>query len=105
MNVKKYLKKCAEKDKQQILESEKSKSFLQRLLMDINNQNKENQIAKNENLFSESRTCPDCGNRLVFKPKFGRFMHENCEAINCWYAANEFGECLDNNQMIIACFL
>ena len=44
-------------------------------------------------------TCPDCGNALPFNPLFKRYMHSNSEDLNCWYQANEFGECVDNNQM------
>ena len=44
-------------------------------------------------------TCPDCGNALPFNSIFRIYMHSNSEDLNCWYQANEFGECVDNNQM------
>ncbi len=102
MNIKKYLKKCAEQDRQSILETETSKNFLQRLIKNnLNNQNKGELNAQNKTQANTAKNCicPDCGNTLIFNPTFGRFMHENCEALNCWYAANELGECVDNNEM------
>ena len=90
MMVKKYLKHCAEADKRAILESEKSKTILQKLLA----KNAEQTATTNPNC-----TCPDCGNPLVFMADFGRFMHKNCEELNCWYAADEQGQCVDNNKL------
>lgn len=94
MNFKRFFKKRAEQDSQQILESEESQSLLRGLIE--REQSKETQPAENR---PQCITCPDCGNALLFNPTFGRFMHENSEQANCWYAANELGECVDNNEM------
>lgn len=96
MNVKRYLKKCAEKDKLEILQSEKSQSILRSLIE--KGSDKENQTL-GESSTQKCIICPDCGSALFYNSCFGRFMHKNCERLNCWYQANEFGECVDNNQM------
>lgn len=93
MSVKKVLKRYAKRDKQKILESDESKTILQKLLSKIAQQN---QVVDNKKVVC---LCPDCGNELLFNLKYRRFMHENCEQLNCWYAANELGECVDNNEM------
>ena len=97
MNVKRYLKKCAENDRREILQSKKSQSILRGLIE--KEPVKATQTSDAQNSTQKSITCPDCGNALLFNPTFGRFMHKNCEELNCWYAANELGECVDNNQM------
>ena len=93
MRVKKLLKNYAQQDFNNILNSEKGKTGLQALLEKTSQQNLGKQPDANLII------CPDCGNELTFVPRYGRFMHENSEQLNCWYAANEFGKCVDNNIM------
>ena len=102
-NVKKFLTEAAKRDREAITNSESGKTILNKLLTTIE-KDRQNQtlLAGQVNEFNaqiKTMVCPDCGSELIFKPVFGRFMHENCEQLNCWYAADEFGNCVDNNAM------
>ena len=88
MKAKKFLKQAVEQDVNSVLHTEQNKTILERLL-------NAKQTAANKN----SATCPDCGNALTFDASFGLFKHTNCEELNCWYKADESGECVDNNEM------
>ena len=89
MKAKKNLKLAAKRDHDEILNSPQGKSLLNKLL---------NGDKQKQNDATKTITCPDCGSALVFNKDFGLYMHQNCEELNCWYAADEFKKCVDNNQ-------
>ena len=89
MKAKKFLKTAAKRDHDEILNSPQGKSILNKLLN--GDKQKQNDAAK-------TIICPDCGSALVFDDSFNLYKHPNCEELNCWYAADELGNCMDNNQ-------
>ena len=42
-------------------------------------------------------TCPDCGELLHWNSHFKNYQH--LPDSNCAFAMNEYGECVDNNEM------
>lgn len=97
MRVEKKLKNYAKQDLQKITEGEQSRSILQKLLE--KNENMQNDARKPKTKMVATCLCPDCGNELVFKSKYGIFMHENSDQLHCYYAADEFGKCVNNNEL------
>lgn len=95
--VKKILMEAAKKDREAIM-NDGSYERLLALIAEHQKADKANSTKSDGKNKTKTMVCPDCGGTLLFKPQFGLFMHEDCEKANCWYQANELGECVDNNQ-------